>query len=320
MKELIKRQIALELKHSKRNQVELMKVFLRDFDNLIQEAATNLELHAHMFDDFEYQTKLGEVKVREDLKEVYSHLRQCNVSELMYKLLTTVVGRNQVTLQQGVGSVIGSFSGISTTSRQLKAVNLVIEYCPLIEVEIHKGEEFSYLHSLIELEPEELEALNVQSVSLPSVVPLKRLRNNSSIGYRTFKKSVLMGGKHHDKDICLPHLNKRNRVAFKLDKEIAGQVLAGKLGAFDATPKYNKKTAKTETKNEVQERKNEWLALHADMAEKLHAIGDVPFYFAHRRDNRGRTYVEAYHLNYQGRDYQKAMVDFAKVIVIEPEF
>lgn len=320
MKQLIKNQIKLELRHSNRNAVQMMKYFLNPFRNKIRECADNLELYLMMFNDYEYTLESGEIRTREDLIEVHQSVLNKDIEELMYALLTPVVHKEEITLQQGVGGLLGSFSDISTVSRQLKAVNLIIQYCPFITIDITKGGEYGYLISEISLEPEEKAILDQQSVPLPSLVPLRKLRNNSSIGYRTFKKSVIMGGKHHGFDVCLPHLNKRNRVAFVIDTEIAGRVLAGELGAFDPEPKFNKKTAKMETKQEVQERKEAWLALHAHLGEKLHALGTEPHYNPHRRDNRGRTYVEGYHMNYQGNDWQKAMVSLHTKELIKPEF
>ncbi|CAL9963072.1 N4-like RNA polymerase [Vibrio phage D292] len=320
MKQLIKNQIKLELHHSNRNASELVKVMLKPFHKEIVKCADNLSLYLMMFNDYEYTLESGELRTREDLLEVHQSLLNKDISGLMYKLLTPVVHKSEITLQQGVGSLLGSFTDISTVSRQLKAVNLLIQYCPFITVDITKGGEYGYLQSQIELEPEEVAVLDQQSVTLPSLVPLRKLRNNSSIGFRTFKKSVLMGGKHHDFDVCLPHLNKRNRIPFVIDKEIAGRVLAGELGGFDPEPKFNKKTAKTETPMEVQERKEARLALHAHLSSKLKAIGSEPHYNPHRRDNRGRTYVEGYHYNYQGNDWQKAMVSLHTQELIEPEF
>lgn len=319
MRELIKKQMQLELRHSKSNATELMKVMLKPFHKDIQRASDNLMMYLLMYKDYDYQVG-EETRTREDLVEIHQSLVNKDLSELMYKLLTPVVHKSEITLQQGVGSLIGSFTDISTTSRQLKAVNLLIQYTPFIMIDIQKGGEYGYLQSEIELEPEEKDLFTKQSVALPSLIPLKRLRNNSSIGYRTFNKSALMGGKHHDFDICLAHLNKRNRVCLELDKEIVGRVIAGELGAFNSTPKFNKKTAKTETKEEVMARKAAWTDLHGDLPEKLHAIGSNPFYMAHRRDNRGRTYCEGYHINYQGNDWQKASVSLHKKEFIEPTF
>lgn len=321
IKELIKEQIKLERMHSKQNAGHMMRMFLKPFKDEIQTAADNLMLHilSKEAEDYQYMVK-GELRIREDLIEVHETLINKDLSELMYKLLTVVVPKGRVTLQQAVGALIGSFKSIESVSRQLKAVNLVIEFCPLLELDITKGAEFGYLDSMVQLDKEELDVLNQQSVTLPSIVPLRQVRNNSSIGYRTVKKSVIMGGKHHDYDARLPHINKRNRIAFRIDKDIAGRMLAGNIDAFDPTPKINKKTGKIETKQEVEERKASYLDLHHNLMDKIKPIVDRDIYFSHRKDNRGRTYVEAYHLNYQGSDAQKALVNLAKTELIAEEW
>ncbi|WAI96186.1 DNA-dependent RNA polymerase [Vibrio phage vB_VhaP_PG11] len=321
IKELIKAQIKNENRHAKQNSTKYMGIFLKDFENYIKDAITNLELYLYGFkpEDYQYTVK-GEPKIREDLVEIHSVLKTKDFEQLYLKLLTLVVPKETVTLQQAVGSIIGSFSEIEMMSRKLKACNIILKFCPLVEIAIIKGAERGYIHSLITLDKEEKDILNQQSVVLPSIAPLRTIKNNSSIGYRTFRKSAIMGGKHHDKPINLNHLNKRNKVTFCIDPEVAGRVVMGKLGNFDPTPKYNKKTDKLETATEVQERKAAWHDLHADLHQKIKAIAGKPIWFSHRRDNRGRTYCEAYHINYQGVDWQKALISLHKQEVAEGDW
>lgn len=40
-------------------------------------------------------------------------------------------------------------------------------------------------------------------------------------------------------------------------------------------------------------------------------LNDDGFWLTHKYDKRGRTYACAYHLNYQGNDWSKAIVEFA---------
>lgn len=320
IKELIKAQMKLERQHAKQHNSSLVRMFIKDFDDQVVKAVNDLRAYIAGFNQYEYTIKSGETRTRHDLKEVHQSLMDKDLSDLMYRILTLVVHKQSITLQQAAGTVVGCFSDIEDWSRKLKAVNLILEYIPLCEIEIIKGAERGYLHSLIELNQSELDALNQQGVVLPSIAPLKKVRSNSDIGYRTFKKSVVMGGKHHDFDMCLPHINKRNAVRFVLDTEIAGRVMAEDLGAFNPEPKFNKKSGRIENANEVQERKEAHIQLHMDLNQKMKALGNHSFSFSHRRDNRGRTYCEAYHLTYQGVDWQKAVISLEKQEYVEPDF
>lgn len=321
-KKALLNQMKLEHRHAKQNSVAMMKVFLKPFDADFKEAATHLELaiRTKKEEDYKYVTKGGEERVREDLKEVHAALLNVDLKDLMYRIHAVAATTHEITLQQAVGAIVGTFDSIEMMTRRLQAANMVIEYCPHLEVDIVKGAEYGYIRSLIGLDKEEMDIMDQQSVALPSLVPLRKVRRNNEIGYRTFKKSVIMGGKHHDHNVCLDHINKRNAVAFKLNPFIAGRILAGKLGKFDPTPKFSKKLGRVENENEVQERKEAHLDREKYMKQKMQAIGTSEFYFSHRRDNRGRTYVEGYHFNYQGTDDQKALINMAHEEIVQPEF
>lgn len=319
---LVKSQMKLEQNHAKQNTVAMVKMFLKIFHNDFVDAATKLELSIRTKrpSDYEYKTKGGEVRVREDLLEVHEALLNSDIQDLMYRIHAVACTKHEITLQQAVGSIIGNFSDIELITRRLLACNIILEYCPHLIINITKGGEYGYVSSLIRLDKEEADLLEQHSVALPSIVPLRKVRNNSDIGYRTFKKSAIMGGKHHDKDICLNHLNKRNAVPFKINKEVAGRILAGKLGQFDPNPKFNKRLGRIENDAEVQERKDAWLDRQKHMKSKIQALGDNVFYFAHRRDNRGRTYCEGYHFSYQSTDDQKAIINLGIEEHVAPDF
>lgn len=321
-RELVKAQMKLEHNHAKQNTTAMIKVFLKPFHADFVDAATKLELsiRTKKNSDYEYTVKGGEVRVREDLKEAHEALLKSDIVDLMYRIHSVACTKHEITLQQAVGSIIGNFSDIELITRRLLACNLVLEYCPHLIINITKGGEYGYVASLIRLDKEEADLLDQHSVALPSIVPLRKVRNNADIGYRTFKKSAIMGGKHHDKDICLNHLNKRNAVPFKINKEVAGRILAGKLGQFDPKPKFNKRLGRVENDAEVQERKDAWLDRQKHMKDKIRTLADHVFYFSHRRDNRGRTYCEGYHFSYQSTDDQKAIINLAVEEYVAPDF
>lgn len=319
---LVKTQMKLEHNHAKQNTTAMVKMFLKPFHADFIDAATKLELsiRTKTAKDYEYTVQGGEVRVREDLVEAHNALLDSDIVDLMYRIHAVACTKHEITLQQAVGSIIGNFSKIELVTRRLLACNLVLEYCPHLIINITKGGEYGYVGSLIRLDKEEADLLDQHSVALPSIVPLRKVRNNSDIGYRTFKKSILMGGKQHDKDICLNHINKRNAVPFKINKEVAGRILAGKLGQFDPEPKFNKRLGRVENEAEVQERKEAWLDRQKHMKSKIVALANHTFYFSHRRDNRGRTYCEGYHFSYQSTDDQKAIINLAVEEYVEPTF
>lgn len=321
-KQAMLNQIKVEARHAKQNSTQMAKMFLHAFEPDFKDAATMLELsiRTKKKEDYEYTTQGGEHKIREDLIEIHEALLNVDIKELMYRIHAVACQNHEITLQQAVGSIVGAFDKIEMMTRRLQAANLILEYCPHLTVKITKGAEYGYVSSDIKLDKEEADILSQHSVALPSLLPLRKVRTNSEIGYRTFKKSVIMGGKHHDKDVCLSHINKRNAIPFKLNPHIAGAILDGRLGQFDPTPKFNKRTGRVENEAEVQERKEAYLDRQKHFKSKLQVLGTSTFWFSHRRDNRGRTYVEGYHFTYQGTDDQKALINLAHEEFVQPEF
>jgi len=141
---------------------------------------------------------------------------------------------------------------------------------------------------------------------MPMVVPPEQLKNNRDTGYLTFKESLIMGGNYHEEDICLDHLNRMNRVELSINihamlntknnwKNIGvrkpGESGKDYLARHKAFHKYN--------------------TVSMEVMEYLISIGNR-FWLTNRVDKRGRTYSVGYHVNPQGTDWNKAVIQFAE--------
>lgn len=309
-------QIELENLYSTYNTPKYLKKIMKDMQPDIDACANNLRLYCLLFDEYEYTTEAGVTKQREDLIEIHTVLAECDIEELFYKMYSVVIPNRRVTLQAVAGSVINQLDEIESYGRRLKAVELLLKYIPFLEILLSKGAEYGYVVSLIELEPEEADILSRQGKALPSIVPMAKVFNNSTVGYHTFTKSIIMGGKHHDQEVCLQHINRCNSVAFRTDPRVFKMLSP----EFDPTPKLNKKSGLMETKMDIQKRKKSWISLYSSMPHKLALLNNLEFYFAHRYCNRGRTYVEGYEINYQGDGFQKSLINLSKKETIKPEW
>lgn len=312
----LEQQIINEQTFTKVHQDEYLRALLEGFKHYFVDAELKLQLAIQLW-EYDYEVK-GEMRTREDLIELREHFNSLDIADTMLALAAAVAYEQEVTLQRAVSVVLPAMRTISSLSRQLKACNLLIEYCPLIELDIRPGEEYSYVLSAIELDEEEHHGAQQRShVPLPSIVPLQEVKHNNQSGYFTHDKSVLLGGKHHDKNVCLSHINRCNRTAFAIDENMMGYLPEY---AFDPTPKYNKKTAKPETRKEIAERHKSWINLNQNLDPILAELKGKRLYFNHEYCNRGRTYCEAYHLNYQGASLQKSLVNLAHKEIIPLEF
>jgi hypothetical protein len=149
---------------------------------------------------------------------------------------------------------------------------------------------------------------------LPMIIPPKILRSNKSSGYLTIDTPVVLNGSSYfkDKDLCLDHLNKANQVALCLDF----------LVIDSPQGKYSKPIKKiNEDSKEYLKRVKQATVFFTSSMEIMRAIGDLTskFYLTHRYDRRGRVYASGYHINTQGSDYYKAVIQLANKELISDE-
>ena len=71
--------------------------------------------------------------------------------------------------------------------------------------------------------------------------------------------------------------------------------------------------------DEFQKRQKQAQVFYEHSLEVMQAIATLgnEFWLTHKYDRRGRTYAVGYHINTQGTDYNKAVLELAKKEVIE---
>ena len=317
IKDLIKAQIKMELQHSNYNSTGYIKAFLKPVDSQVIDAAEALVYKLVDFPEEKYfYQKDGQTVEWTSLRDTHNEvlrLGTVGIVECFYAALAVVIPKHDpVTLQTVVGTLIGAMSGLEKVYHKLKAVEIVLLECPFLIMDAPKGAEYAYISSVITLDKSELDILRQQSNVLPSIAPIPKIRNNNSIGYRTFKKSIIMGGKHHNFPCNLAHINRRNAVVFRIEPRIFKMYTP----VFDSTRKI-KKNGQWETDLEIVERETAWNDLMRVMPTKIGAMKGRDMRFNHRYDNRYRTYAEQYFINYQGNDFQKSAVELAEAVIIE---
>lgn len=142
---------------------------------------------------------------------------------------------------------------------------------------------------------------------LPMVVQPEELRNNRHTGYTTEvsrKGSLILKNNHHDDDICLDHLNRMNQIKLSLNPSVA-HFVNNKWKNID-------RCKEGETVAEYQARRrafDKYTASTKDIVDAFIVMGNE-FYLTHKYDKRGRTYCVGYHINPQGNDWNKAVIQF----------
>lgn len=155
------------------------------------------------------------------------------------------------------------------------------------------------------------EMLDRYQYPLPMVVKPRKVNENHQSGYLTMSSSVVLNGSDYfdDVDLCLDHLNRANSVALSLSMDTV----------HSEEGKYIRPTRRDgEDFNEFRKRQKQadtFYATSVDVMESLFMLSDE-LYLTHKFDRRGRCYASGYHVNTQGTDYNKAVLQLAKKEVI----
>lgn len=146
---------------------------------------------------------------------------------------------------------------------------------------------------------------------LPMIEQPQTVTNNKQSGYRTIKGSLILRNNHHEKDICLDHINRVNSVALSVNADVVAFV-KNKWKKLD-------KRDEGESLQDFEKRKRAFAKydrVSRDVLQALMALGNG-FWLTHKYDKRGRTYSQGYHSNYQGNDWNKACIQFAQGEVLQ---
>ena len=155
------------------------------------------------------------------------------------------------------------------------------------------------------------EMLDRYQYPLPMIVPPCLIEDNHTTGYLTIPGSVVLNGSSYftTKDMCLDHLNRANKVPLALDYS----VITSNQG------KYIKPTRKEgESYEDYRKRLKQasvFYAVSLEVMEGVSVLSDV-MYLTHKYDRRGRCYASGYHINTQGTDYNKAVIQLARKEVV----
>lgn len=181
------------------------------------------------------------------------------------------------------------------------------------------------IQSLIDLDEDLLNRLNLYCYLPPMIEKPNKLYHNKSSGYKTIKSdSLILGFKenHHDRNISIDVLNILNNQEYEVNLDFISKYerqfhrkelspdemleehelaqLNGYEGSYDDyINQYNQELANFEMFKE-------------QFNVLLNHVKDKPIYFTHKVDKRGRIYSQGYHFNLQGSSYEKACINLRK--------
>lgn len=222
-----------------------------------------------------------------------------------YDLLVQMVLHKRAYLPALVGALKKHFNDDcqATADELLKAVEAdLIDWSPISRQFILR----------FDISPDVQEELDRYQYPLPMVVEPKELKDNRDTGYYTSRNSAILRNNHHDEDICLDHLNQVNKTRFRINQQVA-TTIKNRWRNLDK-PKPDEEMS--EYKKRVKAFEKYDRTAH-DVLHHLGLSGEGEFYLTHKYDKRGRTYCQGYHVNYQGADWNKAVIEFANREIVE---
>lgn len=153
--------------------------------------------------------------------------------------------------------------------------------------------------------------LELYQFPLPMVVKPEEVKTNKDVGYLTSKGSIILKKNHHTDDVCLDHINRMNSILFSLDVETATMV-RNQWRNLD-------KPKDGETKEDFEKRKRAFDKYDRTAYEVMDVLWEHgnQFHLTHKYDKRGRVYSQGYHVNYQGTDWNKAVIQLAEPEMVE---
>ena len=151
------------------------------------------------------------------------------------------------------------------------------------------------------------EELNNYQYPLPMITKPNKVKNNTDTGYETIRNLIVLNGSEYfkDKDMCLDHINRVNSVALSLDmksvKSEEGKYIVPTRNIGEDFVDFRKRMKQSSV----------FYDNSLSIMEGINQLSDK-IYLTHRYDRRGRTYCSGYHINSQGTDYNKAVLQLHK--------
>lgn len=147
---------------------------------------------------------------------------------------------------------------------------------------------------------------------LPMIIPPKKITTNKmGSGYLSDHSRIVLNGSDvfDNEDVCLDHIQRCNSVALTLDLNVIsseeGAMIVPQRKIGEDFEDFRKRRKQAEV----------FYKTSYEVMEGLLTLGNE-FWLTHKYDRRGRTYAVGYHVNSQGTDYNKAVLQLAKKEVV----
>lgn len=250
------------------------------------------------------------VETQANLEEIFDKNQLIPVLRKQFKELTDdpfqldVIVQAYLHKQADVPTMVGLFSPKWGTPQEVAQLLIETIEADLVDFDMVNRK----FVTKFDITDDVKEALDMYQYPLPMIIPPRVLTNNTmGSGYIRQKGKVVLNGSSifDDADLCLDHLNRCNSVKLKLDLDVVsspeGKKLTPNKKLHESHEDYMKRVKQAHTFYDTS----------MDVMQALLTLGNE-FWLTHKYDRRGRTYALGYHVNSQGTDYNKAVLQLAQ--------
>lgn len=233
-------------------------------------------------------------------------IRNLDLEALVWSVFVTTTQFQSEELFTGASAMLAARLGMNDKAEAiLTCAEIMAVLCHTDAYDLLKPNKYSplYIRSNIVLSDELQSAIARGRYLPPMLIQPEKLKNNRHNPHLTYNDSLILGkGNHHDGDICLDVLDKKNSVALTLDTDF--------LSSVEEEPK-NAPTDHLQIKQW-----NEFKRQSYEVYEMLVKAGNE-FYLTYKYDKRGRIYAQGYHVSTQGTSFKKASIELANKETVE---
>lgn len=228
-------------------------------------------------------------------------IEEYKANKLYYKWLRNFMIQMMIHKRLDIEAAIGLVSG----ELSIQMVALYIEVTVEAGLVVYESESDKLITAIV---PDDNTQLDMAKYMFPPplVVKPREVTDNSQTGYHFYNHgSVILRNAGFDKDICLDVINKLNSLELSVNERVLDNVSSIYKSLKSRKPK--------ESLYDFNKRKRQWAKFDKQTRDLIQDITNVSdkFYMDHGCDKRGRLYCRGYHLNYQGTDWNKAVIEFS---------
>lgn len=288
-------QLQNELLFAKENKAQII---LKYKDSLMKPCLAFIKKYK---EEFNLENFTG--KCKEQQRVVHPVVLEMDEEKVIWAILSSVIVNKRMYLQAVMGMFFERIELDMPYHRGLALEPFIQAVLASKHIIFKKMDKYLYLVCIRDLTTKTDNYAHV----LPSL-EYEPVKSNRGAGYQTVPFHIITGGrlKQHDEEVCLDHINRLNATSYSIDRRVWWYIRP----KFDKARKKVKGTNRKENNAELSRRKDQFELRVAQTPDRLDLLMDAgnKFHYKNYYCTRGRTYIKAYHFDFVGDKYMRALI------------